>query len=180
MPSPLDDTIDFHAMPTAEVESAIFSPDANMLILTWVTFFILLAVLHKFAWKPILKTLSDREESIRKSLDDVDRIKREMTALNETRARLIAEAEGKAADIIGQSRKAAVEAARIIEHKAKEEAKISVENALREIKEETQKARMRLREEGAQIAVELAGKLIEANLDTENNRELVNQAIRKI
>jgi len=157
-----------------------FSPDMNMVLLTWVTFFLLLAVLHKFAWKPILSALDAREESIRNSLDDVDRITNELENLDDKCTQLIAKAESKATEIIDRSRKAARDAASIIESKAREEAGISLENALRDIQQETQKAQMRLRNESAQIAVDLAGKLIEENMNTEKNRKLIDRFIKDI
>jgi len=117
MPSQAHQTVDLHAVSPAEVESSLLSPDASMLVLTWVTFFLLLAVLYKFAWKPILAALDTREESIRKSLEDAERIKGEVERLNETRAQMMAESEERAKDIIDQSRKAATEAAKVIEGK---------------------------------------------------------------
>ena len=161
-------------------EKGFFSPDMSMVLLTWVTFFLLLAVLYKFAWKPILSILDAREESIRKSLEDVDRIKNELESLDAKCSQLIAEAKSKATEVINQSRKAAKEAANIIENKAREEAQISLENALRDIKEETQKARMKLREESAQIAVGLASKLIEENMNADKNRSLINRFMKEI
>ena len=157
-----------------------FSPDMNMVLLTWVTFFLLLAVLYKYAWKPILSLLDEREESVRKSLEDVDRIKNELESLDTKCSQLIADADHKAAEVIDQSRKAAKEAANIIQNKAREEAQISLENALRDIKEETQKAQMKLRQESAQIAVGLASKLIEENLNADKNRSLINRFIKEI
>jgi len=161
-------------------EKGFFSPDMSMVLLTWVTFFLLLAVLYKYAWKPILSLLDEREESIRKSLEDVDRIKNELESLDTKCSQLIADAESKATQVIDQSRKAAKEAANIIQNKAREEAQISLENALRDIKEETQKARVKLREESAQIAVGLASKLIEENMNADKNRSLINRFIKEI
>lgn len=175
------EVVEGHAQPSSEHhEKGFFSPDMNMVLLTWVTFFLLLAVLYKYAWKPILNILDTREESIRKSLEDVDRIKNELENLDSKCAQLIAEAESKATEIIDQSRKAAKEAANIIENKAREEAQISLENAIRDIKDETQKAQMQLREESTQIAVGLASKLIEENMSTEKNRSLINRFIKNI
>jgi len=161
-------------------EKGFFSPDMNMVLLTWVTFFLLLAVLYKFAWKPILSILDAREESIRKSLENVDRIKNELESLDTKCSQLIADADKKATEVIDQSRKAAKEAANIIENKARQEAQISLENALRDIKEETQKARVKLREESAQIAVGLAGKLIQENMNADKNRSLISRFIKEI
>jgi len=174
------ETVEVHSQPISEHhEKGFFNPDMNMVLLTWVTFFLLLAVLYKYAWKPILNILDAREESIRKSLDDVDRIKNELEELDAKCTQITAEAESKATGIIDHSRKAAKEAANIIANKAKEEAQISLENAIRDIKEETQKAQMKLREESAQIAVELASKLIEENMSIEKNRLLINKFIKE-
>ena len=174
------ETIDLHAVPAEEVQSSLISPDLGMLILTWVIFFLLLGILYKFAWKPILTLLDAREESIRRSIAEAERIKEEMADIELTRKKLIEEASTKAKDIIVQSRKAAGEAAQVIEAKAREEARISLENALRDIREETQKAQVRLREEGAHMAITLAGKLIQENMDTAKNRKIIDCIIKDI
>ena len=174
------ETIELHGVPPAEVEASLFSPELSMLILTWVVFFLLLCILYKFAWKPILAALDEREQSIRKSMDEVARIKREMENIAQTRKQLIDEAHVKSKEVIEQSRKAAREAAHIIEQKAREEARISLENAIRDIREETQKAQLNLRKEGAHIAIELASKLMEENMDTEKNQRTVNRLIKEI
>ena len=161
-------------------EIGFMSPEMNLLILTWVTFIVVLLILHKFAWKPILKGLEEREKMIRLSVDEADRIKEELAKIEEKRKDIIREAEIKSREIIDQSRKAAVEAAKVIQQKAREETKIFTLNAQRELKDAVEKAQADLREESARIAVELAGKLIEENLDTEKNRKLINQFIKEV
>lgn len=156
------------------------SPEVTIVILTWITFILLLVILSKYAWKPILAGLAAREASIRQAVEDADRAKEELIKINETRAKLIAEAEFKARDMLEQARKAAVEAAKTIEQKARSEAQILVDNAVRELNIEVEKARASLREESAQIVVSLAGKLIQENLDTKKNRELVDKLIKDI
>jgi F-type H+-transporting ATPase subunit b len=172
--------LNVHVVSPEEVEASFINPDLGMLILTWVVFFLLLGILYRFAWRPILAALDAREKSIRKSVDDVERIKREMENIEQTRKQLIGEAHAKSKEIIDHSRKAARDAAQIIEQKARETAKISLENALRDIREETQKAQLQLRREGAHIAIELASKLIEENLDTEKNQKTVNRLMQEI
>jgi F-type H+-transporting ATPase subunit b len=169
-----------HAVPPAEVESTLLAPDFGMAGLTWLTFFLLLAVLYRFAWKPILKALDEREALISKSLEDAARASATLTDIHQTRIRFISEAEAQAQAIIEEARKTAAEVSRVIQHRAKEEAQIILQNASREIREETEKARTFLREEGARTAVVLAGKLIEQNLDDEENRKLVNEWIKGI
>ncbi len=166
--------------PSTHHEKPFISPDVGMMLLTWVTFFLLFAVLQKFAWKPILALLDSREKDLRQSLENADKVQKELSELDETRKEIIAKAESKGQTLLDQSRKAAVEAAKIIERKAREESQIMLENTLREIKDEKEKAQSSLRTESAQIAIALAGKLIEKNLDDKKNRDLVDQFIQEI
>lgn len=161
-------------------EAGLFTPDVLMLTLTWATFLLLLMVLYKFAWKPILAALDAREESLRRSIDEADRIKEELKKIEETRLKVLSEADQKAKEIIAQSRKAAIEAANTIQKKAKEEAQILLENSRREMKEELKKAQADLRQESAQIAVGLAAKLIEENLTDEKNKKIINDYIKHL
>lgn len=159
----------------AEVESALLNPDVSMVVLTWATFLILSVVLYKFAWTPILKALDDREELLRRAVENADKIKAELDQLHQTRNQFIHEAEEKARNIISEAKQAGTQLSQVIQNKAKEEASILLENTRRDLKEEVAKAKIILREESAQIAVELAGKLIEKNLDTESNRKLIHK-----
>lgn len=154
--------------------------DATMMLLTWITFFTILALLYKFAWKPILTALESREKRIEKSVEDAEKIRIEMEQLAENCQRKLAQAEEKAKEIVDESRKAGIEAAKHIQAKAKDEAQIILENARREINEEVEKAQARLREESADIAVQLAGKIIDENLNVEKNRKLINQYIKEL
>lgn len=163
----------------AKEEKSLLSPDVTIFLLTLVTFFLLLAVLYKFAWKPILSALDKREDEIRKSVEEAARIKAELEKISEERAKVLREAEAKSKEILAESRKGAVEAAKVIQEKAKEEAGILLENARREIKDETEKAQALLRKESAHLAVGLAAKLIQENFDDEKNKKLIDDFIRK-
>ena len=155
-----------------------FTVDTQMIFLTWVTFILLLIILYKFAWKPLLMVLDNREKMIRQAVEDADKVKLEWQQIAQKQEQLIKEAENKAKDIIQQSRQAALEAAKIINDKAKEESKILIENAVREIKEESETAKAALKKTSAEVAVALAGKLINENLNDEKNRKLVDQLIK--
>ena len=174
------ETIDFTPVTPSEVEFDLFHPDVGLVILTWITFFLLLGILYKFAWRRILIVLDDREKLIRRSLEDADRIKEELAGIHETRHQMMAEAEARAGKIIEQARQAAEETSKIIQGRTREEVRILTENARREIAQDTDQARAILREETARIAVELAGRLIEVNLDDEKNRRLVDELIKKM
>ena len=180
MTDSVQESLETPSHPVALKEPDFMDPQVTMMILTWITFFSLLAILHKFAWKPILQGLEKREDDIRKAIEHADQLKDELAQIGEQRSAVLDEAAHKAKEIIDQSRKAAIEAANTIQQKAREESKILVENAQREIKESVEKARADLREETAHMAVSLASKLIQENLDKEKNQKLVSQLIKEI
>ena len=164
----------------AHQNSNFLSPDVTMLVLTWVTFFLLLAVLYKFAWKPILSALDRREEALRKSVEEAEKVKEELIKINDARQKMLMETEIKSKEILLQSRKEAVEVAKALHEKAKDEAKILLENAKREITEEAQKAQTQLRDESVRIAVGLATKLVEKNLSDNENQKIVADFIKDL
>ncbi len=164
-----------HPQPTG-----LIHPDVNMLLLTWITFFSLLLVLYKFAWKPILLALSKREKLIQQSIEDAERIKQELAQLNEKSRQILEESHKQANEIIERSRMAATEAGKIIEQKTKEEAQILLDNAQRQIRTETEKAITTLRQESIRIACGLAEKILQEKLDDEKSRNLIDRLILKI
>jgi F-type H+-transporting ATPase subunit b len=152
----------------------------QMVVWTWVVFALMLLVLYKVAWKPILAALDAREKEIQDSIDHAEKVRQELAGIEDVRAKTIADADEKAKAVLDAARKGAQEQARIIEAKAREEAQIMAENAKREIDTSRAKAEDQLRIESAAWARELAGKLIEANLDDAKNRALTDRLIQEL
>ncbi len=158
----------------------LMDPSKDMVLWTWVTFIILLGILWKFAWGPILAALDKRESDIRDSVDNAAKIKDEFEKLKATKEDIIGNANEEAKEIVATARKAAVEAAKVIDSNAKDKAKILIENTTRELKAEEEKARAFLRKESAELAIAIAGKLIDENLDDEKNRQLTDKVIKEM
>jgi len=152
----------------------------EMVLWTWVTFFIVLILLYKTAWKPILSALDKREQYLRNSVDTAERVQREMDDMAETRRCHEAQLEEELKESVARSRKAAAEAARAIEHKAKEEAQILFENAQREIRVAGEKATADLRRQSAETAVALAARILDQELDETRNRLLNDKLLKEI
>ena len=174
------ESLQVHSSSEQSGDEGLMNPDITLLILTWVTFFLLLAILQKFAWKPILAGLAQREETIRRSLEDAEKTRQELERIEETRQEIITKADDQAKTIVTESRQAAHNASKVITEKTKEGAQIILENANREVKAEFARAQEKLRQESAETAVALASKLIEENLDNTKNRKLVEKLIKKI
>ena len=86
------------------MDNPLVQPDPGLFIWTILTFLVLLGLLAKFAWGPLLKALEERQETIRKSLDDADHAKQELERLQQESARIIAEARAEAQSIMVKSR----------------------------------------------------------------------------
>jgi F-type H+-transporting ATPase subunit b len=185
-PSP--ETVTAHAaVETHGTHADHESHGGGPLSVEWPMFFWFLAVfliagwiLKKFAWQPILDGLEKRENDIRASIENAERVRQELAELDERRRVSLAEADAKAKEILDAARKAAVEAARVIEHKARDEANILLDNARREVKTATESARAVLRREASEVAVGLAGKILRDQLDADRARALNERLLQEL
>jgi len=159
--------------------AGVINVSGSLMVLTYITFVITAIVLYKVAWKPILAGLDQREKTLRDALADAEKTRAEMAAIEQTRARLVGEADQRARDILDKARHAAVEAAHAIEAKAREESQILLENARREIHAEQDKAMAALRRESAELAIEISRKVLKDNLDEPRSRKLADSLINQ-
>src|SRR5437867_2515038 len=158
----------------------LVQPDPGLFIWTIVTFLVLLALLAKFAWRPLLEALENRQASIRQSLDDAAQAKLELEKLHEQSAHVIREARVEAESIITKSRADAERLRVEMKEKARAEAEGVVRNAERQIQLETTRALQQIRTEAADLSVMIASKIIQRNLSKEDNERLIDEALKQV
>ena len=158
----------------------VIDVSGDMMLWTWITFIIVAILLYKVAWKPILSALDKRESFLRDSVETGEKVRAEMEQMDETRRRHEARLEQETKTAIAKARKAATEAARVIENKAKEEAQILFENAQREIRAAGDKAAADLRRQSAETAVALASRILHEELDEKWNRALTDKLLKEL
>src|SRR5438874_1785095 len=158
----------------------LVQPDPGLFIWTILTFLVLLALLAKFAWKPLLQALESRQDSIRKSLDDADRAKKELERLQQESTQIIQEARINAESILARTRSDAEKVREELKQKAKEEADAILRNAQQQIQLQTRQALQQIRHEVADIAVLLTSKLLERNIAKEDNKRLIDDTLKQI
>ena len=162
------------------MDNPLVQIDPGLFIWTIVTFLVLLGLLAKFAWGPLLKALDERQEMIRKSLDDADQAKQELERLHQESAQIIAEARAEAQSIVAKSRTAAETVREDLKQKAKEDADALVRGAQRQIQLETARAIQEIRHEVVDLSLAVASKLIKKNLTQEDNDALIRDSLRQI
>jgi F-type H+-transporting ATPase subunit b len=158
----------------------LVQPDPGLFIWTIVTFLVLLTILAKFAWKPLLEALEKRQETIRTALDDAQRARQELERLNIESVEIIRKARIDADAIISQSRSDGERLREELRQKAKADADPIVRNAERQIQLETGRALQQIRHEAADLSVLIASKLIQRNLSTEDNDRLIEEALTQV
>jgi F-type H+-transporting ATPase subunit b len=162
------------------VNNPLVQPDPGLFIWTIVTFLVLLALLAKFAWRPLLQALERRQETIKKSLEDAERAKQELERLQKESAKILQQARIDAESIITQTRSDAERLKGDLTQKAKDEADNILRHARQQIQLQTRQALQQIRHEVADIAVLLASKLLERNLSNEDNDRLINETLKQI
>ena len=154
--------------------------DPGLFIWTIVTFLVLLTLLAKFAWGPLLKSLDARQETIRKSLANAEKARQELERVNQESEAIVRKARVEAEAVIGSSRADAERLRGELREKARTEAEGIIKNAERQIQLETARALEQIRHEAADLSVAIASKLIQRNITKEDNQRLIDDALRQL
>lgn len=162
------------------MDNPLVQVDPGLFIWTIVTFLVLLTVLAKFAWRPLLQALESRQALIRKSLDDAQQATKELERLNREAAQILNRARVDAEAVISQSRSDGERLREEIRQKARTEADHIVKNAERQIQLETNRALVQIRREAIELSVMIASKIIQRNLSKEDNERLIDEALKQI
>jgi F-type H+-transporting ATPase subunit b len=158
----------------------LVQPDPGLYIWTIATFLVLVALLTKFAWRPLLDALDRRQESIRKSLDDARQARQELERLRTESTRILVEARTEADAIISRTRADAARAGEEMKTKARADADNIVRNAERQIELETSRAVETIRREAVDLSIAIASKILQRNLTREDNERLIGETLKEI
>jgi F-type H+-transporting ATPase subunit b len=160
--------------------NTLVQPDPGLYIWTIATFLLLVVLLGKFAWRPLLEALERRQESIRKSLDDAQKAKQELERLHVESQRILAAARADADQILSNTRSDANRFREEMKQKAQVEAAGIVKNAERQIELETARALQHIRAEAVDLSVAIASKLLERHVTKEDNERLIEETFKQI
>ena len=143
-------------------------PDIGLVFWNTVAFLGLLVVLGKFAWKPMLKAISDREKGIEDSLAKADKMKADLTAMQNENEALLAKAREERATLIKEAKEASEKMIAEAKDKAKSEYERIVADAQVAINQQKNAALTEVKNQVGSLVVEVAEKVL--------RRELTNKA----
>jgi len=162
------------------IAAGIMDLRPGLSIWTALTFLLLLVLLSKFAWGPIVKMLDERERTIREAIEQAKKERAEAERMMTEQKAALAAAQREAAALAQQS-KVEVEALRAdLTARARKEAEELVATARRQIQEEKTKAVAELKGQVADLAIDAARRLIKSSLDEKAQRALVEEYIAQL
>jgi F-type H+-transporting ATPase subunit b len=157
-----------------------FAGNVGNAIWTLVIFALVVFVLGKFAWGPVLGLLKDREQFIHKALADAKHDREQAEASLREYIEKLRQARVEADQLITTARADAERFREESRNKAKEEAVRIVKAAERQIQRETEQAIGQIRHEAIDLSVMIASKLLQRNLTKEDNERLIDEALRQL
>ena len=154
--------------------------DPGLFMWTIVTFLIVLMLLKWKAWGPLMSVLDKRAEDIKNALAAADRAKEDAEKASQDYEKLVQKAHIEAKQIIADSKAAGEKVKNDIESVARENAEKMIGKAKTQIDAESQKAIQEIKSSVVDLSIEAAEKIIEKNLDSEDNRKLVEKTLDSI
>src|SRR3990172_942654 len=159
---------------------SLFTGDLGNVFWSLVTFFAVLVVLGKFAWRPILGALQKREDFIRESLAHAKRDRDEAEQRLKEYSEKIVAARSEATAIVEEGRRVGDVLRQKLEEDGKAEAKAILERAKREIAIATDTAVKELYSLTAKLATELAGRIVRKELNPREHERLITESINEL
>ncbi|MCY4161869.1 MAG: F0F1 ATP synthase subunit B [Flavobacteriaceae bacterium] len=144
-------------------------------------FLIILFVLKRYAWKPILSAVKQREETIKGSLEEARKVKKEMADLQSENKKVLKEAYQQRDEILRVANHSSAQIINTAKEEARVEAQKILQNAYSDIEAEKQNALSELKSHVGQIAVLIVGKVLEENLsDQKKQQRLIENLLKDV
>jgi len=162
------------------LSNPLITPSIGLIFWTSLTFLILLFLLAKFAWKPILKSLGEREQSISDALNQAEKAREELAQLSSDNERLLQEAKEEQSRILKDAQSAADSIISEAKDQALKEVASIKEKATLSIEQEKKAAMAEIKNLTAELSVGIAEKILREELkDKSAQDELIAKYLKE-
>ena len=151
----------------------LVTPDIGLLFWMLVSFSIVLFILKKFAWKPILKSLDERNTSIQSALDEAKKAREEMSSLKADNEKILAEAKAQRDAILKEAREIKDKMIAEAKGQATAEADRITAGARENIQNEKMAAITELKNQVAHLSIEIAEKILNTELKEKDKQKAI-------
>ena len=153
--------------------------DTGLMVWTWLTFIIVLAILGTKAWKPMIKALENRENFIRESLEEAEAARQEADKVASEYEAMVAKARQEAQEIVAAGKDTAERMKADILNEAQEKSSGILKQAEAQIAAEREKAIAEIRTQIVDISVAAAEKIISRSITPDDNERLIDDALKE-
>lgn len=168
------------APPAHAAEGGILTPEGGLMTWTIIVFGLVLYTLYKFAFPHILGAVEAREERIREMLAAAARDRDEAQLLLEERKKEMDVVRGRAQEVIAEARTAGERMREELLVQARREQEEMMTRTRRDLDLQVQRAIDQIRAEAVDLAIAAASKLVERNMDAEDNRRMVREFLAQV
>lgn len=155
-------------------------PELVSMIITLVSVFILFLILKKYLHKPVTDFIQKRQDNIETDISEAKLLKQEAIDLKASYENRIEKAKLEGQEIIESSRVRATELEKTMLEEAKQEAETVMERARKEIEREKEKAYEDVKKSAGEMAILIASKIMEKDINPENQNTLINKFIDEV
>ncbi len=157
-----------------------FHIDIKMLAAQVVNFAIVVGVLYKFAYKPLLKHMDERSDIIKKGLADAKKAQEQLESAEKAREEKFIEAKKEAKEIIENAQRQAEESKQEIVGEAKKETEKVIEQAKKQIHTKKEEMVKEAKQEIGQLVIQTTEKILSKELDSETRKSITRDALQNI
>lgn len=158
----------------------LLQPDTGLIVWTFVTFVLLLLVLTKAAWKPILEGLNQREGKIKSDLERAEAAQKEAEAMRVKYEAQLAEAQKSIQDMVSQARADGERTRTQLIAAAKDEAERLLEKGRKDLVGETERLKEQLRQDVTALSVAIAEKVLKRSVDGKVQDDVLKESLQEI
>ena len=159
----------------------LVTPEIGLIFWSTLSFLFLLFILRKFAWKPILTAVSDREEGIKNALATAENARKEMQNLTADNERILKEARIERDGLLKEAREIKENIILEAKDEAQKQADKVIEQAKATIQSEKQAAIFEIKNQVAEISISIAEKVVRQELaDKDKQIELVEKMLKEV
>ncbi|MBK7666433.1 MAG: F0F1 ATP synthase subunit B [Sphingobacteriaceae bacterium] len=159
--------------------SSLTTPGIGLIVWTTVVFLLLVFLLSKYAWKPILNSIKEREESIANALSSAENAKEEMAKLMAGNEKILAEARAERDAMLKEARDTKDSIVNEAKSKAKSESDRILASAREQITNEKNAAITELKNQVATLSIEIAEKILKSELSSDDKQKALVSNLMK-
>ena len=162
------------------MDHALFQVDPGLFIWALVVFSIVLLILKRYAWKPLLDFLDEREKDISNSLAMAESAKADLEKIKDESEKILDKAKKQGKTIVGDSKQKAEQSANNILNKAQEKSNEFLVEAKSKIDLEKKRAIKEIKEEVVELSLDLASQVLQRNVKDDDNNKFIQSSLKAV